>query len=311
MAYSHAPLPEVALEFLNRPSQGKAWPVRRVMSLMGSASGCKFRLRDASVSEFHASFLRTSAGLWIVDLLGQGGITVNDCPVRFSHLADGDLLRIGRYQIRVRCRPGRKGPGNRLPALAGTEAFTQPPHSDHVPNGLKSLDWATELVPSRPGTEVANLGQSPQTVPALSHYARPEIMVSAANFPVALVPSGFTESMLVPLVNQFGLMQQQMFDQFQQSMAMMVQIFGTMHHEQMEVIRAELDQLRDLTEEFHTLKKELASRTQEAEVTVAATPTSPLSVSMSRSQRNQVPRRARLHPARQAVPKLPRWVRGR
>ena len=63
-----------------------------------------------------------------------------------------------------------------------------------------------------------------------------------------------TESMLVPLVNQFGLMQQQMFDQFQQAMAMMVQMFGTMHRDQMEVIRAELDRLHELTEEFHALK---------------------------------------------------------
>ena len=114
VAYSHAPLPEVALEFLNGPSQSMAWPVRRVMSLIGSASGCKFRLTDASVSRFHGSLLRTSAGLWIVDLLGQGGITVNEVPVRFSQLADGDVLRIGRYQIRVRCRPGGQGSGNGL-----------------------------------------------------------------------------------------------------------------------------------------------------------------------------------------------------
>jgi hypothetical protein len=66
--------------------------------------------------------------------------------------------------------------------------------------------------------------------------------------------------MLVPLVNQFGLMQQQMFDQFQQAMAMMVQMFGTMHRDQMEVIRAELDRLNELTEEFHALKSELANR---------------------------------------------------
>ena len=80
--------------------------------------------------------------------------------------------------------------------------------------------------------------------------------------PVNLTQSELTESMLVPLVNQFGLMQQQMFDQFQQAMAMMVQMFGTMHRDQMEVIRAELDQLRELTEEFHALKNELAKRTQ-------------------------------------------------
>jgi hypothetical protein len=68
--------------------------------------------------------------------------------------------------------------------------------------------------------------------------------------------------MLVPLVNQFGLMQQQMFDQFQQAMGMMLQMFGSMHRDQMEVIRAELDQIRALTEEFHSLKSELAKRTQ-------------------------------------------------
>ena len=60
-AYSDMPLPEVTLEFLNGPSQATTWPVRRVMSFIGSAVGCKFRLTDASVSRFHASFLRTWA----------------------------------------------------------------------------------------------------------------------------------------------------------------------------------------------------------------------------------------------------------
>ena len=86
-----------------------------------------------------------------------------------------------------------------------------------------------------------------------------------------LVPPEFAESMLVPVINQFGVMQQQMFDQFQQAMAMMLQMFGTMHREQMEVIRGELDQLHDLTEEFHSLRNELAIRTQKED----EMPTSP------------------------------------
>ena len=57
--------------------------------------------------------------------------------------------------------------------------------------------------------------------------------------------------MLVPLVNQFGVMQQQMMDQFQQTISMLVQMFGSMHRDQMDLIREELDQLRDLTKEFH------------------------------------------------------------
>jgi pSer/pThr/pTyr-binding forkhead associated (FHA) protein len=269
-AYSHAPLPEVALEFLNGPSQAMAWPIRRVMSLIGSASGCKFRLTDASVSRFHGSFLRTLAGLWIVDLLGQGGITVNEVPVRFSHLADGDLLRIGRYQIRVRCRLGRRGSGNGLPDRAGVKAFTRPSRLESVSSGLKSPDWATAAVSFVPGTDVANLAQFPLAIPALSSLTNTEVMASEATFPLKLAPSVLTESMLVPLVSQFGLMQQQMFDQFQQAMAMMVQMFGSMHSEQMEMIRAELDRLHELTEEFHALKTELANRTQEQGTTVSS-----------------------------------------
>ena len=90
-----------------------------------------------------------------------------------------------------------------------------------------------------------------------------DLVPSNSMFSGNLPQSELTESMLVPLVNQFGLMQQQMFDQFQQAMAMMVKMFGTMHRDQMEVIRAELDRLHELTDEFHTLKNELAERTRE------------------------------------------------
>ena len=48
---------------------------------------------------------------------------------------------------------------------------------------------------------------------------------------------------------------------------MMVQMFGTMHRDQMAVIREELDRLRDLTEEFHALKGELASRMHKPDAT--------------------------------------------
>ena len=108
--------PDVALEFLNGPSRSMTRPVHRVLSLIGSASGCKFRLTDPSVSRFHGSLLQTPSGLWIVDLLGQKGIVVNEVPVRSSRLVDGDVVKIGRYQIRIRCRTGRAGAGIGPPA---------------------------------------------------------------------------------------------------------------------------------------------------------------------------------------------------
>ena len=104
---------------------------------------------------------------------------------------------------------------------------------------------------------------SPLPIEAISMSSKVDLVPSNSMLPVNLPQSELTESMLVPLVNQFGLMQQQMFDQFQQAMAMMVQMFGTMHRDQMEVIRAELDRLHSLTEEFHALKNELAERTRE------------------------------------------------
>jgi len=262
-AYAHAAQPEVALEFLNGPSQSMLKPVHRVLSLIGSASGCKFRLSDSSVSRFHGSLLQTSAGLWIVDLLGQKGITINDVPVRSSRLLDGDIIKIGRYQIRIRSHPRgqRSGTGFDL----GRTAFV--PKSvvgqNRVPNGLKSTNWASPAAPFRSGPIDGHESPSLLPIQAISMFPKADLMPLNVTLPVNVAQSELTESMLVPLVNQFGLMQQQMFDQFQQAMAMMVQMFGTMHRDQMEVIRAELDQLRELTEEFHALKNELAERTRE------------------------------------------------
>ena len=90
-----------------------------------------------------------------------------------------------------------------------------------------------------------------------------DLVPSHSMLPASSLQSEPTESLLVPLVNQFGMMQQQMFDQFQQAMAMMIKMFGTMHRDQMELIRAELDRLHELTDEFHALKNELAERTRE------------------------------------------------
>ncbi len=68
------------------------------------------------------------------------------------------------------------------------------------------------------------------------------------------------EALVGSLVQQFQLMQQQMFDQFQQAMSMVVQMFSTMHHEQTERVRRDLERMRDLTQELQTLQAELKKR---------------------------------------------------
>ena len=108
-----------------------------------------------------------------------------------------------------------------------------------------------------------------RSLPAFTGLGAP---ASQAGLPLSLSTTEPAESMLVPLVNQFGLMQQQMFDQFQQAMAMMVQMFGTMHRDQMEVIREELERLNELSDEVHALRAELAGRTQAEPAAVSSEP---------------------------------------
>ena len=249
LAYGRTPLPEVALEFLNGPAQSMSRPVHRVLSLVGSASGCKFRLTDPSVSRFHASLMRTSTGLWIVDLLGQGGVSVNNAPVRSECLADGDVLRIGRYQIRVHCHFRGQGSGKGKLEIGRAAPTSKLPQRQLASRNLQISDWAPASLPF--GAGVANGPRLPVPLKAVSSVPKAELMPSDPAVIDKLPPSGTTETALVPLVNQFGLMQQQMFDQFQQAMAMMVQMFGEMHRDQMDVIRAELDRLHELTDEFH------------------------------------------------------------
>jgi len=266
-SYGPSPWPEVALEFLNGPSRSAVWPMNRVMSLVGSASGCKFRLADPSVSPFHCSLLRTSVGLWIVDLLGSDGVAVNNASVRYALLADGDLVKIGRYRIRVRSRffdddmhPGPPG---------ATSAPPQRPHRNVL--SLREASSTAVPAPSDPGGHAAPGRPSWSSSTTLSplafgpQIARAELLPSAGAgfYPPGGEKAEVEASVLVPLVNQFGMMQQQMLDQFQNAMGMLVEMFGSLQREQMDLIRQELDQLREVTREFQDVKLELAAYTRE------------------------------------------------
>jgi pSer/pThr/pTyr-binding forkhead associated (FHA) protein len=65
-------------------------------------------------------------------------------------------------------------------------------------------------------------------------------------------------SLLLPVIDQFSLMQQQMFEQFHQSMMMMAEMFSTLHREQMALVRDELGHMRRLTAELQALQAEQA-----------------------------------------------------
>ncbi len=239
-------LPAVTLEFLNGPSRTACWPVNRVMSLIGSAEGCKFRLADPSVAPFHCSLVKTPLGLWVVDLLGPKTIGVNDAVMRYAQLADNDVLRVGRYRIRTHIQPvGRSSEPSAttvaIPSIVPrAEPFLTPTHSNHA------SEW------TEPARKLGKIQ------PAQAHAASVEWLSLPADEPILLERTELARSVLVPLVSQFGLMQEQMLDQFQQTISTLVHSFGALHRDQMNLVREELDHLRGLTKEFHALKSEMA-----------------------------------------------------
>lgn len=94
-------LPEVELQALNSALGGAAWPINRVLTLVGRDERCRIACGDPSVSKVHCGLLLLPSGLWVIDLLGKGGTLVNDEPQSFARLLEGEVLQVGRYRMQV------------------------------------------------------------------------------------------------------------------------------------------------------------------------------------------------------------------
>ncbi len=94
-------LPQVELEFLKQGIRTSVLPVRRVLTFVGRSPRCKIQLEDKRVSRFHCSLFLCPDGLYVIDLLGQGGTYVDGAPVGCSRLDDGCVLKVGPYRMRV------------------------------------------------------------------------------------------------------------------------------------------------------------------------------------------------------------------
>lgn len=64
------------------------------------------------------------------------------------------------------------------------------------------------------------------------------------------------ESLVAPLIDQFGVMQDKMFENFEKLIINMFQMFGAMHQDQMRLVQGELDQIRRLSQELQALQSE-------------------------------------------------------
>ncbi len=244
--------------------------VNRVMVLLGRADGCKIRLLDSSVSKYHCSLIRTPRGVWVVDLLSRNGIWVNGAKVPWARLEQGDRLEVGAFVLRLHYGESEHGPGdsNEGPGPSADPADSPAPMTAFDPNDLGVHQPVPGNGPGHPeeGTVQAYLESNyPNSDPnrtislkGVSPFDPHHAMVISPRR--SMIPIELSESIAVIIANQFSQMQQQMFDQFHQVMMVMFQTFGTLHKDQMEIVRRELNRVHDLTQQLHALQAELAKQ---------------------------------------------------
>jgi hypothetical protein len=228
-------MPPLSLEFPGM-SKRPPWRVSRVLTLFGRASGCRLRLASQAVSRVHGSLVYTPEGLGAIDLLGRGGIFVNGQPVRWAWIEDGDWLEVGPFRFRVR-RDGRS-----VNPLSSPTVTSAAPSLSGVP-----AVRAGAGLPVRPSGGEAD-GSAGAATPMTPELVEPYV---------------------AHLANQFGQMQQQMFDQFQQAMMMMARMFETLHSDEMALVREELARLGQLNQSLNVLQAQLGTCTPDAALTPA------------------------------------------
>ncbi len=253
----------LTLELSHRGIRPSLCQIHGELTLVGSSADCDVRVLDPSVSNYHCSFLQTPKGVWVVDLLGPGGVTLNGTPVRSAHMLDGDELRVGHSVIRLCCGPRPEVSNGALELRLEEEAVEDEEYEEleatevrDAVMGLAAFATSSDLLKA-PAPE-------PEARTLLAETLKTELL----------------EAFLTPLVDQFRLMQQQMFGELKLQMfgvllrrmfdvlilagADLLQRLIVAHQEQAGVLKRELDKLMRLNQELETLKSELASRTSDA-----------------------------------------------
>jgi pSer/pThr/pTyr-binding forkhead associated (FHA) protein len=240
--------------------------MNRIMALVGKSPRCLFHIKDPSLSDFHCSLVRTPVGLWIVDLQSQRGTFLDGRPINIARVQEGTLVQVGNYTLRFlqqrsntvvnvvanvgRCAISQTGdPGVESEATANSKVEAT------IPLG-SSADMNVSPSPVT-GPETAAVEPPRATEARSSAVAATSRRTMLAALDDRVSPEW---TMLVALVNQFNSMQAQMFDQFQEGILKTSQLFTSLHHDQMFLVRQELDELRNVTHELRHLQGELTGR---------------------------------------------------
>ncbi len=92
----------------------------RARMVLGRDKTCDISLDSRYVSRFQNLFMETETGWWCLDLNSTNGSYINGRRVKEHRLQDGDVIAVGRHQLRF------VGPGQRTAADTDTTTLIQP-----------------------------------------------------------------------------------------------------------------------------------------------------------------------------------------
>lgn len=256
-------LPKVSLVFLNARTESSGQRQRRIkrmVTLLGASRACKLHLVDGTVSRVHCSFVLTPRGLWVVDLLGRGGTMVNGDIIQHGRLDDGAEICVGRFRFGVRYETDESTPPWTIPAQPLSSLLSSAnetaPKASSIVSGESAIVMADETSAIGPPPSELDISSATRVDSGSNvSLAEPETKRPAITAADEDDPSGrFSEKFVRSLVEQFTVMQQQMFDQTQQQMAMLTQVFSEMYQSQQDLIRDELQRIHTLTAEIQDIQ---------------------------------------------------------
>ncbi|MDB5311367.1 MAG: hypothetical protein JWO38_5569 [Gemmataceae bacterium] len=165
--------------------------------------------------------------------------------------------------------PGSAGPVTRvttiLPLIAEDEVplgrLPVPDSTSGLPSSHIMCDAFRLPAPSGPISGpilVAGSGPTPTVIPVPPPGRPPAAAVPTIIRPNSVAPSDLPgDGLAFPLLQQLGVIHGQMFEQFQQSLLMMVQMVGQVHRGQTAAVQQELTRIQELNGELAKLQAEV------------------------------------------------------
>jgi hypothetical protein len=104
--HTRSSLPQVTLEIIRGRARQRIRPIVRPAFLIGSAADSDLMLGAQQFPTAHCYLLLNPEGVGLRWLGFAPEVLVNDRPVEKAELEDGDILRTGPYEFRIRIRRG-------------------------------------------------------------------------------------------------------------------------------------------------------------------------------------------------------------